>query len=56
MEDSGRRSSLMDVQKELLDLCPDVISPTGAGLLNTPLCEGFGVFVYKDGEPGRRKM
>lgn len=36
----------MDVQKDLLDLCPDMISPQGVRLLNTPLCQ----FVYKDGE------
>lgn len=39
MEDLVQRSSLMDVQKDLPDLCPDVISPPGPRRLNTPLCE-----------------
>lgn len=29
----------MDVQKELADSCPDMISPAGARQLNTPLCK-----------------
>lgn len=39
MEDLVQRSSLMDVQKDSLDLCPDVISPVGGRLLNAPLCK-----------------
>ncbi len=39
MEDLVQRSSVMDVQKDLLDLCPDMISPAGLRWLNTPLCE-----------------
>lgn len=50
MEDLVQRSSLMDVQKDLLDLCPDMISPVGVRLLNAPLCWCWRVFVYKGGE------
>jgi len=41
MEAREQRSSLMDVQKHSLDLCPDVISPVGGRQLNTPPRKGL---------------
>lgn len=45
----------MDVQKHLLDLCPDVISPVGGRLLNAPLCKCVCVCVYREMASRQRK-